>query len=549
MAPKGRLQHPESEDLHFFIILSNFNMLLTFWEFQDPGGEVEVPRLKNYLSMMLIISALSYFLLYILRFSSYVIDDAYIHLRIARNIAEHGVPYFNLHEKVMGSSPHLWINLMALLMKIFGFQLFHVAIATWLFTSASFGCCVDLLSERFSQVEAVVISWLLIALLLLPSAAGLMETPMAIFIFFLMFVFLKRSEYFWSGLMMGLAVWLRFEFFALSVLAVAFTGGLVNKRKIVLGAFAPLAGYVIYCWSYFDTLVPFPVISKPSVFTITLKEFFNEMPSVTNYPMSTWQYISPNAKIILICLSLGALISFLFYTGLRRYLRTWPFLMLTFSASVLVVYALKRVYVFSWYTPLFVLPLAISMLTLLDKKKSLYFAPLLIVSFINVFFIGCVNTYAMLSGNDSYYDDYVPGLRVQKYLTIGAKIFADYPNATLMTAEIGALGWAFPGRVLDGAALVSPQVLKYHPVPVPEDRPWNMAGAIPVRSVQELKPDIIVSMPTFARGVLREIQSGALPYKLLESQLILTSEEQQFSKTKTLWGSETIYVFKLDDAK
>src|SRR5512133_1972289 len=47
-------------------------------------------------------------------------EDAFIHFRIARNLAETGQPYFNVGERVMGSSSPLWTVLLAAGLKLVG---------------------------------------------------------------------------------------------------------------------------------------------------------------------------------------------------------------------------------------------------------------------------------------------------------------------------------------------------------------------------------------------------------------------------------------------
>src|SRR6185503_3189971 len=47
------------------------------------------------------------------RLGAYAFDDAYIHFRIARHLAEHGHPYYNLGEAVMASSSTAWTIVLA----------------------------------------------------------------------------------------------------------------------------------------------------------------------------------------------------------------------------------------------------------------------------------------------------------------------------------------------------------------------------------------------------------------------------------------------------
>ena len=88
----------------------------------------------------------------------------------------------------------------------------------------------------------------------------------------------------------------------------------------------------------------------------------------------------------------------------------------------------------------------------------------------------------------------------------------------MITSEIGGLGWGFcPNRVYDGAGLVSPSNLKYHPMQVPTERSSGGWGAIPVGAVIDARADYIVSMPIFSEAVARALSSGAMTgYQLAE---------------------------------
>ncbi|HEX7602922.1 MAG TPA: hypothetical protein VF316_15000, partial [Polyangiaceae bacterium] len=51
------------------------------------------------------------------RLFDFICDDAYITFRYARNLAEHGVPLYNLDERVEGYTNFLWMILAAALFR------------------------------------------------------------------------------------------------------------------------------------------------------------------------------------------------------------------------------------------------------------------------------------------------------------------------------------------------------------------------------------------------------------------------------------------------
>jgi hypothetical protein len=152
--------------------------------------------------------------------------------------------------------------------------------------------------------------------------------------------------------------------------------------------------------------------------------------------------------------------------------------------------------------------------------------------------------YGLTARNPALYRDYETGARVRQYLRIGADLFALFPHAVLMTSEIGGLGWAFPGRIIDAAGLVSPECLTYHPMRVPEERPSGDVGAIPPRAVRDLAPDLVVSMETFSVAFRRDLRTGQMgTYRLFRSYPVFDEADSARSGIRTLWGSRATQVY------
>ncbi len=114
-------------------------------------------------------------------------DDAFIHLRVTRNLARHGVASFNPGERVMTTSSPLW-TLMLTMLRMDA----HRWLLPW-FEAALLSVCGVLAyclsrrllpaaagnrSERTSILLALV-AGALSMMLVLPSAVGQMETPLA----------------------------------------------------------------------------------------------------------------------------------------------------------------------------------------------------------------------------------------------------------------------------------------------------------------------------------------------------------------------------------
>ena len=115
----------------------------------------------------------------------YAYDDAYIHIRIARNLASVGVPYFNVDEPVMASSSTGWTLFLAFLFKLFGDHLIFIALCNGLFTTA----CVFVYTRLVQMLTGRKLTWFLQRLfsvltlaILIRVSAGLMETPITLLI-------------------------------------------------------------------------------------------------------------------------------------------------------------------------------------------------------------------------------------------------------------------------------------------------------------------------------------------------------------------------------
>ena len=74
------------------------------------------PARFEFVSRLLLYVAMAWVMLWIhTGLSIWPFDDAFIHIRIAENLIDHGEPYFNPGEAVMASSSPVWTWCLALL--------------------------------------------------------------------------------------------------------------------------------------------------------------------------------------------------------------------------------------------------------------------------------------------------------------------------------------------------------------------------------------------------------------------------------------------------
>jgi len=123
-------------------------------------------------------------------------------------------------------------------------------------------------------------------------------------------------------------------------------------------------------------------------------------------------------------------------------------------------------------------------------------------------------------------------------------LFSIYPDAKLLTSEIGGLGYSFKGEIIDGMGLITPRALDYHPMSVPQQRQSGALGAIPAQMVENENPELIVSYP----GFVQEFDSSV--YREEYFKIILPAFPkiwQEQTGIDNIWGNYEIFVYIRDD--
>jgi hypothetical protein len=133
--------------------------------------------------------------------------------------------------------------------------------------------------------------------------------------------------------------------------------------------------------------------------------------------------------------------------------------------------------------------------------------------------------------------------RTRTYLEIGAALAACRPGAVL-AAEIGALGWTHRGRIIDGAALVSPEVLPFHPLRVPDERRAGTVGAYPARAVAALRPDLVVALEVFNSDLAAKAPADPAlgRYAVLHARPVFSPSLAALRLPPDLWYSRAVLV-------
>jgi hypothetical protein len=102
-------------------------------------------------------------------------------------------------------------------------------------------------------------------------------------------------------------------------------------------------------------------------------------------------------------------------------------------------------------------------------------------------------------------------------------------DQVLAAGDIGALGYFTEARILDTVGLISPQVVRYYPLPQSN---YVINYAIPPRLILEQEPDYLVLLEVYGREGLLKDADFLARYRLIEEY------------ETDLYGSESMLIFE-----
>jgi len=321
----------------------------------------------------------------------------------------------------------------------------------------------------------------------------------------------------------------------------------------VIGA-TPFIIFALYFWG---TLIPNTVIAKQQLYLISYFEIIwrlvdSLLPDFPYYAFEFEEYGMVVYQFIYL-VALVALIVYFIFHGIR----TKPgdktkgmfYLLLVSGAVIVGAYAWRKVLLFGWYIPLYVIPISFGLygIVFLSKKPTRWILIVALIPGILSLLGNFSQTLLSVAMNDpSLYPNFMEGSRVRKYIQLGETLYQKYPGATLMTSEIGGLGYGYQGYIFDGAGLVSPQALQFHPMKVPEERNNGLLGSIPVDFIELVDPDIIVSYDVFVEAFLQS-ELGDQYIRIREP--IFLDDDLERSQSRQIWDSSNLNVFIRKDLK
>lgn len=470
-------------------------------------------------------------------------DDAYIHMRVARHLWQFGLPYFNLDSAVMASTSPVWILITAPLSALKIGQPTAVAILNSVLISLAACMWGTLFQRAFGKslllplVLGVAISWAT----LLPSSLFLMETPLALALIAVAISAATRPSPVWAALC-GILPFVRPEG-AIYAIAIA-VWRVCSKRRLslaeVLCGVIPVVFFLGAELSFFGSIYPHTAHAKELVYSLNLGSF------VQSFMAAAYgQWVATKVLPLMIVLVMGGVVwaiasskkihSTITDASLKL------FLVCAVAPAMMIAsfYAMKCVFVFTWYVPLVLLPLHLGLAAIVYRGVGI----VRWTAFIAIIPMIGVTAGILLGALFPWQHPSIESLgRAYQLRQIGSALQNDYPSATLMAPEIGALGYEFLGSIKDGVGLASPEALAFHPMKVPEQRHSGGVGSIPLAYAEQENPDIIVGFPTMLFEVRRStFASRYQEYRIppLPSSLL--------PYMSTVWGNSYISVMIRND--
>ncbi|MDP5216507.1 hypothetical protein Q5Y75_04700 [Ruegeria sp. 2205SS24-7] len=415
-----------------------------------------------------------------------LVDDAYIHARIVEALVQTGQPTFNLGDTFKASSSTGYIFLLAAMGTvfdtIFAMRLVEAAVIVSVFVLGA--QLVRQLEAHQAFAAFALLSGVPFVLL---AAYGGMETPIFVALMLGTALALRQDRFGLAVFLVAVAVWFRIETLLLLLLLLVWVLRQGQRIAVLWNAWPILVLFAIEFVLY-GSILPHAAGAKSLAYGHSYEA--SAKLALRFGTGKLW------AGILLFGLLIARLVGVLKSRDFNGYADVF----FAFSGGVLCAWMIGRSNLFTWYYPLVFIPFAIGLATMPSAGRVFRGVALLVLA-----------TYLVLGGrtllNGLGVTDTTANFRVAKYLDIGRTLYTACPDCSLVTSEIGGLGYGFRGRVYDGFGLADPEALQFHPMSVPKQRASAFIGAIPPEYIKFRNPDFVVSMPVFTAAAR---ESGVL---------------------------------------
>lgn len=453
-----------------------------------------------------------------------VIDDAYITFRYAENLASGLGMVYNLGERVLGTTTPLFALLLAALRSLLGIE--PTAASHWVAAVADAATAWILV--RFGSI-LLQSSWSGLAagslFALSPLAFGFsisgMETSLAVALLLgALLSYLERRKRL-LPILLALAFLTRPEASLLIVLVLL---GFMTSREwrsayhtmLVVGAL--LTPWLIFALVYFGNPVPHSILAKSTHvyqwgWSETASIFLSHLGFLfLGYPLAraagaSWPGAVPQIGAAagwvfaaILALAQGGIM----FIGARALIRTrrdaWPLLAFpVVYGCAFLVSTTGHVLIFPWYlaplTPFYLL----FMLGGIAAVARAVRRPPLEGALFTLLALAEVTGWQLRAPEPAKPLDVVVG-REEEYRSLALHFKDEFGTGKLVAAsEIGAFGYFSNAHILDTVGLVSPEALKYYPLPTDL---YSGVYAIPPDLVRDTQPAYVVTMEVFIENGL-----------------------------------------------
>jgi len=499
------------------------------------------------------------------RLHYYAYDDAYIHFRIANHLVDYGTPYFNLGEPVNASSSTGWIIILAFII-IFS-KMVHIpldlpmVVAVFNAMLTFYGALIYTLlfirlTHKYKRRVLYGLFFVLYLAMIVQPSIGLMEIPLTLLLVGIALHLLLDNNCV-CIILFAAAVFFRLELAVLFGLILLLILSLhrYSFRNVLIYSAIGITPFAIYQLYFYQSLLPNTVAVKSIVYSFTFITTLGNIaltltPNITlpilNYTHPGWFTLFYVVSLFLILAGVVVFQAVSIYkkrdleSGLRFVLVVW-------GLGLALAYLARNVMIFPWYIPLYGVPILLVLAMLIaDSKPGALTVSLstMIVPLVICQLLSFSQVLLASSGDAADYQEFASGARVRRYIQVGESLRVRYPNAALLSSEIGGLGFGFGGYIIDGVGLVTPSAMKYHPMRVPEERIDGSIGAIPPAFVKEVKPDIIVTYDIFAQALLH---SEIIKQYTATEYPVFIATDAAIARELSVWGSRHFFMFIRND--
>jgi hypothetical protein len=488
------------------------------------------------LTILLVLTAVVVFVL-LLGARPMFYDDTYIHLRIAKNLAESGHPFFNLAEKIQSGSSLVWTLLLSLPFLL-PWNVFISFALLQFFVLLVLTAGVNRLLLRHITVPRVAyfLSILIVFVTCFDAASRLMETPLALTLL-VWALLLKDGMPTRSGVLMGLACFTRPE---MVVAALIWGGYMLYKRRYrsVIAFVAVIIVFCVYQLVTYGSLIPHSVIAKSDAYNFNIVDTETGMVH-TAVGLS----LSPKYAIPLLILSFSYVSIRLFLCFVRKFGGQSAFseenILGFFALAITIAYLARHVLFFQWYMPLISLPLLVWMFSTSGRIIPAAMVILMALSPLST-------AAAIALGTPSISRDFLTEARVRAYLKVAGTVEDFCPSCRIVTSEIGAIGWQHHGEVLDGFGLASSRALTLKKIAKVRGLISYSSGEIAPGFIEENHPEIIITYEIFGRAAKEMGEMSA--YRAILLPVYLKPDLDEITKRSgvinpELWGSKHLEVY------